>query len=151
MLGRGENKEGEKEIGERGGGRKGDGERGGGKKGDGDVRQQQHAKWETDKKMQKRITVLEERLQAQVEEVADLTAQLKKSRDAAQSAIIAKEEISKKMSQSSRINIENKKGSLEDVEGLESARSKIFALEDENSRLQRRVEVDLHNEVSVCA
>ena len=62
-----------------------------------DVRQQLHQKWESEKKLQKRVTVLEKRLQEKIEEVEDLTAQLKKARDTAQAALSAKDEMSKKM------------------------------------------------------
>jgi hypothetical protein len=62
-----------------------------------DVRQQLHQKWESEKKLQKRVTVLEKRLQEKIEEVEDLTAQLKKARDTAQAALSAKDEMSRKM------------------------------------------------------
>ena len=41
--------------------------------------------------------MLEKRLQAQVDEVADLTGQLKKARDIAQTATSAKEDMVRKM------------------------------------------------------
>ena len=114
-----------------------------------ELRMQQYTKWEADKKTQKRIAVLEKRLQSQVEEVADLTAQLKRARETAQTAITAKDELSKKMS-SPKFNQESKSQSpsLKDIGGLDSAQAKIFSLEEENSRMHRRIEVGHPNEVS---
>ena len=113
-----------------------------------DLRMQQHTKWEADKKIQKRMTVLEKRLQSQVDEVADLTAQLKRARETAQTAIAAKEELSKKLN-SPKFNLDSKSQSpsLKDIGGLDNALAKIFALEDENSRMHRRIEVEYPNEV----
>lgn len=115
---------------------------------DADVRMQQHTKWEADKKTQKRIAVLEKRLQSQVDEVADLTTQLKRAREAAQTAIATKDELSKKLS-SPKYNQESKSQSpsLKDVGGLDNAQAKIFALEEEKSRMHRRIEVEHPNEV----
>jgi hypothetical protein len=112
-----------------------------------DLRMQQHTKWEADKKTQKRITVLEKRLQAQVDEVADLTAQLKRARETAHTAISAKDELAKRMN-SPKFNQESKSPSLKDIGGLDNALAKIFTLEEENSRMHRRIEVEFPNEVS---
>ena len=51
----------------------------------------------------RRLSVLEKRLQTQVEEVADLTAQLKRARDTAHTATAAKEELMRKMSHTAKI------------------------------------------------
>lgn len=134
MLGRGDDREGDRIASE------GEGK-------EGDVRQQPSTKLEADKKLQKRVAVLEKRLQSQVDEVTDLTAQLKRARETAQNAVAAKEEISKRLTLSSRLTQDTKKASVEDIGELEESRSKIFSLEDENSRLLRKVEVELPNEV----
>jgi hypothetical protein len=134
VLGRGDEREGDRMTSE------GEGK-------EGEVRQQPNTKFEADKKAQKRIAVLEKRLQAQVDEVADLTGQLKRARETAQNAISAKEEMSKRLTLSSRLTQDTKKASVEDIGELEESRSKIFSLEDENSRLLRKVEVELPNEV----
>ena len=112
-----------------------------------DLRTQQHTKWEADKKTQKRITVLENRLRAQMVEVADLTAQLKKARETAQTAISAKDELAKRMN-SPKFNQESKSPSLKDIGGLDNALAKIFTLEEENSRMHKRIKVEFPNEVS---
>ena len=146
VLGRKDDREGDRDR----LGRVGEGE---GK--EGEVRQPSSSKVEADKKNLKRLAVLEKRLQSQVDEVADLTGQLKRARETAQNALTAKEEMSKRLTLSSRLTQDTKKASLEDIGELEESRSKIFSLEDENSRLLRRVEVELPNEVCeqrhVCA
>lgn len=143
MLGRGDDKDKDRGRDVRGG--IGLVERGEGN--EADIRMQQHTKWEADKKTQKRITVLEKRLQAQVDEVADLTAQLKRARETAQTAISAKDELAKRMN-SPKFNQESKSPSLKDIGGLDYALAKIFTLEEENSRMHRRIEVEFPNEVS---
>ena len=61
-----------------------------------ELRSQLHSKWESEKKLQKRLTVIEKRLQEKMEECEDLTAQLKRARETTQAAITAKEELAKK-------------------------------------------------------
>ena len=65
--------------------------------GDDGVRSHLHGKWEADKKMQSRVTTLEKRLKEKMEEMEDMSAQLKKAREIAQNSLTAKEEMTKKM------------------------------------------------------
>jgi len=131
----------------------GDGPAGGG--GD-DVRAHLHGKWEADKKLQARLGTLEKRLKEKIEESDDLAAQLKKAREVAQGALAAKDEMAKKLQAAGAKHPADvpgaagagKKGSAEDVIGLEQAQARVFSLEDEVVSLRRRCEVDLPNEVA---
>ena len=130
---------------------------GDGPSGDDGVRSHLHGKWEADKKMQGRLTTLEKRLKEKMEEMEDMSAQLKKAREIAQNSLTAKEELTKKMQAMAKTHAASsssamdghkdaKKTSLEDVVGLEAVQARVFVLEDENQVMRRRVEVDLPNE-----
>ena len=128
--------------------------------GDDGVRSHLHGKWEADKKMQGRVTTLEKRLKEKMEEMEDMSAQLKKAREIAQNSLTAKEEMTKKMQAMAKTHAasssssamdghkDGKKASLEDVVGLEAAQARVFMLKDENQAMRRRVEVDLPNEIA---
>ncbi len=112
-----------------------------------EARMMMHTKWENEKKLQKRITVLEKRLQDKIEECDDAQAQLAKLRETAQSALGAKDELSKKLGMVSKQQSENRKQSAGDVFALEEANARIFDLEELVVSLKRRTDVELSNEV----
>ena len=61
-----------------------------------ELRQQLHAKWESEKKLQKRLTVVEKRLMEKMGEVDDLTNQLQRAREMTQQAMSSKEEMQRR-------------------------------------------------------
>jgi len=142
-----------------------------------DLKQQLKAKWESEKKLQRRVTQLEHRLKERMDEIDELQNQLKKAKDSAQNAIIAKEEYAKKLSNAGKAGLDVKKtGSTvhkEDTGDTEEHKQKvvsdyiletnlyvclkiiatyipqIFDLEEEIQSLRRRAEVELPGEVSI--
>jgi chromosome segregation ATPase len=102
-----------------------------------DYRQQMHAKWENEKKLQKRlvhfaaewsqlflilcffvlhrVSVLEKRLQEKIDEIDDLQAQLQRARDTTQHAVAAREEMHKKVSGTAKLAHEARKLTIEDL------------------------------------
>lgn len=106
-----------------------------------------HLKWENQKKLQRRLTVIETRLKEKVDENKQLMNQLKSARDTAQSAIATKDELNKKVAQVTKLTQESRKLTLDDLIAIEQSRSHIYQLEEENTRLKRKVEVELANEV----
>lgn len=69
---------------------------GGGIGGDNDIRNLQHNKWESEKKLQKRISILEKRLEEKISDIEELQNQLKRSKEMTMTAIASKEEMNKK-------------------------------------------------------
>lgn len=113
-----------------------------------ELRQQLHSRWEQEKKLQKRITIMEKRLQEKMEENEDLTNQLKRAREMAQQAMHSKEEYSKKLQSSQKQAAEKGKHSSDDNQLLNDANSRIFDLEEKCAVLKRRAEVEQINEIN---
>lgn len=114
-----------------------------------ELRQMQHSKWEAEKKLLKRLSTLEKRLQEKIDENGELQAQLKRAREQIQATSAAKEEFQKKAAAAIKTNQDSKKHSADDVTGLEELQSKIFKLEEDNTVLRRRVEVELASEMAM--
>jgi predicted RNase H-like nuclease (RuvC/YqgF family) len=112
-----------------------------------DYRQQMHAKWENEKKLTKRVSVLEKRLQEKVEENEDLQNQLQRARDTTQSAINTRDEMQKKVAGAAKLASEARKLTTEDLVAVKEAQSRIFELEEENARLRRKLDVEEVNKV----
>jgi chromosome segregation ATPase len=113
-----------------------------------ELRQQLHAKWESEKKLQKRLTVVEKRLHEKLAEVDDLTAQLQRARELTQQALQSKDEYAKKASAASKKATDrHSAGNSADAAVLEEANNKIFDLEEMVARLRRTAEVEQVNEL----
>jgi chromosome segregation ATPase len=112
-----------------------------------EYRQQMHQRWESEKKLQKKLSLIENRLKEKVDENNNLLNQLKHARETAQIALATKEELSKKVTAYARVTQESQKLTIEDLTVIEQTRSQLFSLEEENSRLKRRAEVELSNEI----
>eukprot|EP00605_Chrysophyceae_sp_TOSAG23-4_P001830 GSChrysophyteH1.ASY1.ANO1.2020.1 assembled CDS len=119
---------------------------------------QLHTKWESEKKLQKRLTVVERRLHEKLGEIDDLTNQLKRARDTATAAIAAKDDAIKK-ARAANASEGTKRGSdkshpstahghAQDPESIEGANSRVFALEEEVNKLKRKAEVEQMNEIA---
>lgn len=114
-----------------------------------ELRQQLHAKWESEKKLQKRLTVVEKRLHEKLAEVEDLTSQLQRAREMTQQALQTKEEYAKKASAASKKATDrHSAGNSADAAVLEEANNKIFDLEEVNARLRRQAEVEQVNDMN---
>ncbi len=123
-----------------------------------ELRAQLHTKWESEKKLQKRLTVVERRLHEKLGEIDDLTNQLKRARDTATAAIAAKDDAIKK-ARAANASEGTKRGSdkshpstahghAQDPESIEGANSRVFALEEEVNKLKRKAEVEQMNEIA---
>lgn len=95
-------------------------------------------KSEGEKRIEKRLATLEMRLKEKTTECEDLQRQMAKLREAAQSAT-PKER---------RTREEGRPGNVELVVELEESRRRVFELEDANTALRRRCEVELQNEIA---
>ena len=124
-----------------------------------ELRAQLHSKWESEKKLQKRLAVMEKRLHEKVEETEELTQQLKRARDMAQQAIQAKEDMAKhaKNSAKNADDSDNRRGgrgekkgssNMDDVAGLEAAQAKAFELEEALNKMRRKADVEQANEIA---
>ncbi|CAM9286438.1 unnamed protein product, partial [Ectocarpus fasciculatus] len=116
-----------------------------------ELRQQIHGKWEAEKRLQKRVSVLEKRLQDKVQECEDAQLQLRKAKESLQqqsqhsnSSTAARDRERKE--REDRANRKASHGS--NAAELEAAQRKIFDLEDDNSQLRRKCEVDMPNEIA---
>ena len=114
-----------------------------------ELRQMQHSKWEAEKKLLKRLGTLEKRLQEKIDENGELQAQLKRAREQIQATSAAKEEFQKKAAAAMKTNQDSKKHSADDVTGLEELQAKLFKLEEDNTVLRRKVEVELASEMAM--
>ena len=112
-----------------------------------ELRQQLHTKWESEKRLQKRVLTLEKRLQEKIDEADDLQEQLKRSRETTSQAIAAKEKTQKEASNAIKQTVETKQFGADDVASLNDANNKIFTLEEQNMILRRKVEVELATEI----
>jgi len=122
-----------------------------------ELRAQLHTKWESEKKLQKRLTVIEKRLQEKMEECEDLTSQLKRAREATSAAITAKDQLAKNQ-KANTVQDASKLGSKashvhghagdHDAVAMESANAKIYGLEENVASLKRKAEVEQVNEIS---
>ena len=122
-----------------------------------ELRAQLHTKWESEKKLQKRLTVIEKRLQEKMEECEDLTSQLKRARETTAAAITAKEQLAKSHKSSSAAHADTGKPGAKhashahgdhDAAAIESANAKVYALEETVASLRRKAEVEQVNEIS---
>ena len=113
-----------------------------------DLKSQLHAKWETEKKLQKRVTILEKRLQERIEETEDLQLQLRKARDTAQSAVTLKEEEKKKTAIIMKQTQDTKKLTAGDIDQLNAANGKIYSLEELVANLRRKCDVEQASEIA---
>jgi len=113
-----------------------------------ETRQQLHAKWEAEKKLSKRVGVLEKRLQEKIAENEDLLLQVARGRDTLQSAITAKDDITRKAQQSQRQVAETRRVTGDDLGELEQANARVFQMEDELVRLRRTAHVEQSNELA---
>lgn len=113
-----------------------------------DLRALQHAKWEAEKKMSKRVATLEKRLQEKMEENEELHQQLKRARENVQSAVSAKDDLQKKTATLMKQSNDVKKTAAGDTDGLEKANAKIFALEEKVAELRRKAEVEMVAEIA---
>jgi centrosomal protein CEP290 len=115
-----------------------------------ELRQQLHTKWESEKKLQKRLTVVEKRLSEKLSEVDDLTSQLQKAREMTQQAISSKEEYAKKAQAAGKKAARSAAdgGGAGDSAAMEELNNKIFDLEESNARLRRTAEVEQLNAMS---
>jgi len=113
-----------------------------------DLKSQLHAKWETEKKLQKRVTILEKRLQEKIEETEDLQLQLRKARDTAQNAVTLKEEEKKKTAIIMKQTQDTKKLTAGDIDQLNAANTKIFSLEELVGNLRRKSDVEQAGEIA---
>lgn len=117
-----------------------------------ELREQKREQWETEKKLQRRVVQLENRLKERMDEIDELQVQLKKSKETILQANVAKDELLKKVSAKSS---ETKKAlsSHSSVEAvatdIESYRAKVFELEESMQSLRRRAEVELPGELSI--
>lgn len=116
-----------------------------------ELRQQLHVKWESEKRLQKRVAVLEKRLQDKIQECEDAQVQLRKTKEALQqhsqhsnTSAAAREREKKEREDKSH----RKAMSGISAADIESAQRKIFDLEDENSQLRRKCQVDMPNEIA---
>jgi len=114
-----------------------------------ELRQMQHSKWEAEKKLLKRLNTLEKRLQEKIDENGELQAQLKRAREQIQTTSAAKEEFQKKAAAAMKSTQDNKKFSADDVSGLEEIQSKYFKLEEQNTVLRKKIEVELASEIAL--
>lgn len=124
---------------------------GGGSQGDGptdEYRQQMQARWENEKKMQKRVTTLEKRLQEKIEENTVLQQQLAKARSSAQSALATQDTMQRKVNASAKLTHEARRLTVEDLTSFEDANQRVFQLEEENTQLKRKIEVEFPNEIN---
>ncbi len=113
-----------------------------------DLKSQLHAKWETEKKLQKRVTILEKRLQEKIEETEDLQLQLRKARDTAQNAVTLKEEEKKKTAIIMKQTQDTKKLTAGDIDQLNAANGKIYSLEELVANLRRKCDVEQAGEIA---
>jgi centrosomal protein CEP290 len=115
-----------------------------------ELRQQLHAKWESEKRLQKRVTVLEKRLQDKVQECDDAQAQLRKAKESlsslSNSATAARERERKEREEKTRAASRAVPGG--DLAQLEQANNRVFELENEVTALRRQVEVDHPSELN---
>jgi chromosome segregation ATPase len=112
-----------------------------------DYKQQLHQKWELEKKMQKRIGQLEKKVNELTTDNEDLKGQLLKTRDNLQNVHSAKEEIQKKMHSATKTIHETKRITVQEINDLEQANSKIFQLEEELNTLRRKADVEQINQI----
>lgn len=116
-----------------------------------DLRQQLHAKWESEKRLQKRVSVLEKRLQDKVTECEDAQVQLRKTKESLQqysqhsntSAAARERERKEREDRAHRKAISG----VSPAE-MEAAQRRIFDLEDDLSQMRRKCEVEMPNEIA---
>lgn len=115
-----------------------------------ELRQQLHAKWESEKRLQKRLAVVEKRLQDKVQECDEIQVQLRKAKESigtmSNSATAARERERKEREEKTRAASKAVPGG--DLAQLEQANNRVFELENEVTSLRRQVEVDHPSEVN---
>ena len=94
-----------------------------------EYRQNMHMKWENEKKLQKRLSVIENRLKEKVDENQDLMNQLKHARETAHTAIANKDDMSRKVGAVTKLTQESRKLTVDDLMAIEQARSRVYTLE----------------------
>jgi hypothetical protein len=118
-----------------------------------EMRQQLHSKWEAEKKLQKRIGILEKRLQEKVQEVDDAQAQLRRQKELttqSQTTAQREKERAERLVKLSNPKHQQQQGGGESVlamHGQEELQSRIFELEEENDAYKKKVIVQFPNEV----
>ena len=119
------------------------------------LRTQLKAKWEQEKKLERRVKQLEQRLKERMDETDSLQSQLKKARDGESRATAAYEETRKKLTASKQPggakDVGNKGVSLtgNDADDLDNCRTKIFELEESLQSVRRKAEVEQAGEISI--
>lgn len=125
-----------------------------------DLRSQLHSKWEAEKKLQKRLGVLEKRLTDLVTENDDLRAQLLKQTKEQQSSAVSKRDKTNNNNNATataahadtaKKTAASHAPSLEDIQALETAHARIFSLESQVQQLTRKCDVELTNQVRQLA
>jgi centrosomal protein CEP290 len=113
-----------------------------------DLRAQLHTKWESEKKLQKRVTQLEKRLKEKLQENADMETQLKRAKEATQSAQSSKDDAMKKAAAAMKSTQDMRKVATDDIDGVEGARDRVFKLEEELAMYKRKAEVEMAGEIA---
>lgn len=127
-----------------------------------DLRSQLHSKWEAEKKLQKRLGVLEKRLTDLVTENDDLRAQLLKQTKEQQGSAVSKRDKTNNNNNNNatataahadtaKKTAASHAPSLQDIQALETARARIFSLESQVQQLTRKCDVELTNQVRQLA
>jgi len=112
-----------------------------------EMRQQLHSKWEAEKRLQKRISTLEKRLQEKIEECDDAQAQLRRQKELTlqnQTAMQREKDRADRATKSAK----NSRQQGGDILKNEELHGKLFELESENDALRRKAIVQLPNELS---
>lgn len=120
-----------------------------------DLRRQLHNKWEAEKRLQKRISILESRLEEKVDECQDIGDRLRRAQQivSQQSNQLGQVREQKQRQQETRQKSGRGVSDNANIDPnhtlqLEESRQKVFELEEENERLRRLSTVQLPNEMS---
>ncbi|CAM9189161.1 unnamed protein product [Chrysoparadoxa australica] len=103
---------------------------------------ERHKAWAVEKRLKRRIDVLEQRLAEKVAELEVAEGQAGQARDLLTRANKEKEALARQVQKSNKSAESARNTPSKGLEGLEPLRARLFELEEENAKLKRTVELE---------